>query len=142
SREEFWAYRPLVTAAGIACAWWIMRRFGEGNDGLNVPDVQRAVARRGGDIPTQPALARTAASAVALGAGGSAGSEGPVAVLGAALGSLLGRMFHFGTGRVKILVAAGAAAGISAAFNAPLAGAFFALEEILGSLAVSAFPPV
>lgn len=142
SREEFWAYRPLVTAAGIACAWWIMRRFGEGNDGLNVPDVQRAVARRGGDIPTRPALARTAASAVTLGGGGSAGSEGPVAVLGAALGSLLGRMFNFGTGRVKILVAAGAAAGISAAFNAPLAGAFFALEEILGSLAVSAFPPV
>ena len=142
SREELWAYRPLVTAAGIACAWWIMRRIGEGNDGLNVPDVQRAVARRGGDIPTRPALARTAASAVTLGAGGSAGSEGPVVVLGASLGSLLGRLFHFGTGRVKILVAAGAAAGISAAFNAPLAGAFFALEEILGSLAVSAFPPV
>ncbi len=142
SREEFWAYRPIVTGAGIAVAWWIMRRFGDGNDGLNVPDVQRAVARRGGDIPTRPTLARTAASAVTLGAGGSAGSEGPVAVLGSALGSLLGRLFHFSTPRVKVLVAAGAAAGISAAFNAPLAGAFFALEEILGSLAAGAFPPV
>ena len=77
-----------------------------------------------------------------LGAGGAAGSEGPVAVLGAALASWLGRAFRFDPARTKIMVAAGAAAGISAAFNAPLAGAFFALEEILGSLSVGAFPPV
>jgi CIC family chloride channel protein len=90
----------------------------------------------------RPVLARTAASAVTLGSGGAAGSEGPVAVLGAALASFLGRAFRFDPARTKIMVAAGAAAGISAAFNAPLAGAFFALEEILGSLAVGAFPPV
>ncbi|MBI4540788.1 MAG: chloride channel protein [Gemmatimonadetes bacterium] len=142
SRQDFLAYRPLLTGAGIAVAWWTMERFGSGLQGLNVPDVQLAVARRGGDIPTRPAFARTAASAITLGAGGSAGSEGPVAVLGSALASLLGRVFRFDAERVKILVAAGAAAGISAAFNAPLAGAFFALEEILGSLSVGAFPPV
>ncbi len=89
-----------------------------------------------------PALARTAASAITIGSGGSAGSEGPVAVLGAAAGSLLGRIFRFEGNRVKVLVGAGAAAGISAAFNAPLAGAFFALEEILGSFTASAFPAV
>lgn len=142
SRGNFLAYRPLLTGAGIAAAWWFMERFGRGLPGLNVPDVQLAVARRGGDIPAGPALARTAASAITLGGGGSAGSEGPVAVLGSALASFLGRLFHFDARRVKTLVAAGAAAGISAAFNAPLAGAFFALEEILGGLAVGAFPPV
>ena len=141
-RLEQAVYRPLLTAAGLAAAWWIMRRFGRGHDGLNVPDVQLAVARRGGDIPTRPALARTAASAVTMGGGGSAGSEGPVAVLGSAIGSWLGRAFLFDPSRVRVLVGAGAAAGISAAFNAPLAGAFFALEEVLGSLAVGAFPPV
>lgn len=141
-RIDFVAWRPAITALGFVAAWWIMRRIGRGLDGLNVPDVQLAVARGEGAIPTQPALARTAASAVTLGAGGSAGSEGPVAVLGAALGSFLGQLFRFGAARVRILVAAGAAAGISAAFNAPLAGAFFALEEILGSLAIGAFPPV
>lgn len=139
---ELAIYRPLLTAAGLYLAWLIMRRVGKGHEGLNVPDVQVAVARRGGDIPTRPALARTAASAVTMGAGGSAGSEGPVAVLGSAIGSLLGRWFKFGPSRVKVLVAAGAAAGISAAFNAPLAGAFFALEEMLGSFAVGAFSPV
>ena len=136
------AYRPILTAAGMLAAWWLMRRLGRGHDGMNVPDIQLSVARRGGDIPPRPAIARTVASAVTLGAGGSAGSEGPVAVLGSAIGSLLGRLFHFDPERVKVLVGAGAAAGISAAFNAPLAGAFFALEEILGAFSVGSFPPV
>ncbi|HEX6939973.1 MAG TPA: chloride channel protein [Longimicrobiales bacterium] len=135
-------YRPLLTAAAFALAWWLMKSLGRGHQGLNVPDVQLAIARRGGIIPARPALVRTAASAVTLGGGGSAGSEGPVAVLGSAIGSLLGRAFRFDASRVKILVGAGAAAGISAAFNAPLTGAFFALEEMLGSFAVGAFPPV
>ncbi|MEO6056245.1 MAG: chloride channel protein [Gemmatimonadales bacterium] len=142
SRSDFLAYRPLLTAAGFAAAWAIMRRFGQGHDGLNVPDVQLAVARRGGRIPVQPALARTAASAVTIGSGGSAGSEGPVAVLGSMLGSWLGGIFRFESSRVSTLVGAGAAAAISAAFNAPLAGAFFALEEILGSFAAGAFSAV
>ncbi len=136
------AYRPLLTGFGLLWAHLIMRGPGLGHEGLTVPDVQRAVAREGGRLPARPALARTAASAVTLGSGASAGSEGPVAVLGAAIASFLGQAFRFDPARTKIMVAAGAAAGISAAFNAPLAGAFFALEEILGSLSVGAFPPV
>jgi CIC family chloride channel protein len=142
TRWGFIAYRPVLTAAGLWIAWMIMHGPGRGYDGMNVPDVRRAVAREGGRLPARPALARTVASAVTLGAGGAAGSEGPVAVLGAAIASFLGRAFRFDPARTKILVAAGTAAGISAAFNAPLAGAFFALEEILGSLGVGAFPPV
>jgi chloride channel protein, CIC family len=142
TRTDLLAYRPILTGLGFLAAWWIMQRIGRGHEGLNVPDVQLAVARRDGIIPARPALARTAASAVTLGSGGSVGSEGPVAVLGSTIGSVLGTAFRFDPSRIKVLVAAGAAAGISAAFNAPLAGAFFALEEILGSFAVSAFPPV
>ncbi|MFL5613433.1 MAG: chloride channel protein [Gemmatimonadaceae bacterium] len=137
-----YAYRPVVTAAGIATAYWFMRYVGRGHDGMNVPDVQLAVVRRGGIIKLRPALARTAASAITIGAGGSAGSEGPVVVFGSAIGSLVGRSFGFSAERLRVLVGAGAGAAISAAFNAPIAGAFFALEEILGSLAVTAFPPV
>ncbi len=134
--------RPLITAAAMLTAWWIMRRFAPGEEGMTVPDVQRRVVRAGGQIPARPALARTAAASATLAGGASAGSEGPVAVLGAAAGSLLARLFHFGPERMTLLVAAGAAAAISAAFNAPLAGAFFALEEILGGLSVAAFPVV
>ena len=141
-RLAVFAYRPVITAAGIALAWWFMRYIGRGHDGMNVPDVQLSVIRRGGDIPLRPALARTASSAITIGAGGSAGSEGPVVVFGSAIGSLLGRAFGFSPDRMRVLVGAGAGAAISAAFNAPIAGAFFALEEILGTLAVTAFPPV
>ena len=134
-------YWPLLTAGGMWAAWLIVRRA-RLPDGQNVPDVQLAVAKRDAVIPWPPAAVRTVASAVTLGAGGSAGSEGPVAVLGAALGSLLGRLLPIRPRHRKVLVGCGAAAGISAAFNAPFAGAFFALEEVLGSFSVGAFGPV
>ncbi len=136
------AYRPIITGASIALAWLVMRRLAGGHDGMNVPDVQLAVVRRGGNVPVRPALARTLASAITIGGGGSAGSEGPVVVLGAAIGSWLGRAFRFTPERVSLFVGCASGAAISAAFNAPLAGAFFALEEILGSLSVASFSPV
>ncbi len=141
---EFGPYftRPLITGCALLVAWWVMRRFAPGEEGMTVPDVQRRVVRAGARIPARPALVRTAAAAATLGGGASAGSEGPVAVLGSTAGSALSRLFHFGTDRTTLLVAAGAAAAISAAFNAPLAGAFFAIEEILGGLSVAAFPVV
>ena len=135
-------YRPLITAAGLTTAWALVRSLRGREGGENVAAVQLAVARRQGEVPARPGLVRTLAAAVTLGSGGSAGSEGPVAVLGATVGSSLGRAFRFDAERVKVLVGAGAAAAISASFNAPLAGAFFALEEVLGSLGVAAFPPV
>ncbi|MDE3216946.1 MAG: chloride channel protein, partial [Gemmatimonadota bacterium] len=136
------AYRPVITGLGFAAAYWIMHRFGQGNDGMNVPDVQLAVIKRGGYIPSRPALARTAASAVTIGSGGSAGAEGPVVVLGAFMASWLGRRFRFEPGRLRVLVGCATGAAISAAFNAPLAGAFFALEETLGTLSGISFAPV
>lgn len=141
-RVALLTYRPVITAAGLFVAWWVMRHIGRGHEGMNVPDVQLAVVRRGGDIEAQPALARTAASAITIGSGGSAGNEGPVVVLGAAIGSWLGRTFRFAPSRVVVLVGCATGAAISAAFNAPLAGAFFALEEVVGTLAAGSFAPV
>lgn len=136
------AFRPIVTGVTFAAATWTMRTIGRDHDGMNVPDIQAAVEHRGGRIAPRPALGRTLASAITIGGGGSAGAEGPVVVIGATLGSWLGRMFRFKPGRLRTLVACGAAGAIAAAFNAPLAGAFFALEEILGTFAGGYFSPV
>lgn len=135
-------YRPLITAIGMTGAWALVRRLKGERGAENVAAIQLAVARRHGDIRARPASVRTLAAAVTMGSGGSVGSEGPVAVLGATVGSVLGRAFRFDSSRVKVLVGAGAAAGISASFNAPLAGAFFALEEIAGTRGGVSFPPV
>ncbi len=134
-------YQPALTAIGLWGAWFVVKRS-RIPEGQNVPDVQLAVAKRDGRIRGGPVVARTVASAITLGSGGSAGSEGPVAVLGAAVGSALGKRLHFQPRHLKILVGCGAAAGIAGAFNAPFAGAFFALEEVLGSFSIGAFSPV
>jgi CIC family chloride channel protein len=134
-------YRPLVTALALWIAWAIVR-WAKLPEGQTVPDVQLAVAKRGGIVPFRPVVIRTLAAVVTLAGGGSAGSEGPTAVLGSAIGSAVGRALRFQPRRLKILVGCGAAAGISAAFNAPFAGAFFALEEVLGSFSIGAFSPV
>lgn len=134
-------YRPLVTAIALWIAWAIVR-WARLPDGQTVPDVQLAVAKRGGVVRFRHVIFRTLAAVVTLAGGGSAGSEGPTAVLGSAIGSATGRALRFQPRRLKILVGCGAAAGISAAFNAPFAGAFFALEEVLGSFSIGAFSPV
>ena len=75
------------------------------------------------------------ATALTVGTGGSAGREGPIVHIGGAIGSVISRRFNLGEDQVRSLVAAGAGAGIGAAFNAPIAGMLFALEVILSSFA-------
>src|SRR5262249_45723080 len=83
-------YLPLLTGLGVWSAWFVVKRT-RTPEGQNVPDVQLAVAKRDGQIRFRPVAVRTVASALTLGSGASAGSEGPVAVLGAAVGSFVGR---------------------------------------------------
>ncbi len=102
--------------------------------GHGVPEVMEAVAVRGGRIRTRVAGVKILASAICIGSGGSAGREGPIVQIGSSLGSMLGRFLHLPEEWVKTLVACGAAGGISATFNAPIAGVFFAHEVILGRM--------
>ncbi len=132
----------VVVVAGLALTRVLVIYGANDSDGENIPDVTRALAKRGGVIPAIPVAVKTAGAAIAIGAGGSVGAEGPVAVAGAALGSKIGRFFRSSPVRLRVLVACGSAAGISAAFNAPIAGVFFSLEKVLGTFGVSAFPPI
>ena len=107
--------------------------------GHGVPEVMEAVAARGGKIRTRVAGVKILASAICIGSGGSAGREGPIVQIGASLGSMLAQSLHLPEEWVKTLVACGAAGGISATFNAPIAGVFFAHEVILGRILTKHF---
>lgn len=110
--------------------------------GHGVPEVMEAVAMRSGVIRPRLVVVKSLASAISIGTGGSVGREGPIVQIGSALGSTLGQWFKFRGARLKTLVGCGAAAGIAATFNAPVAGALFAVEVILGDFGVSQFSPI
>jgi CIC family chloride channel protein len=110
--------------------------------GHGVPEVMLAVASAGGRIRPRVAVIKTLASSICIGSGGSVGREGPIVQIGSTLGSSLGQLFKLSEEKIKILVACGAAGGIAATFNAPLAGIFFALEVILGEYGLKFFSAV
>jgi CIC family chloride channel protein len=99
------------------------------------------VTVKGGVIRSVPVLAKSLGAAAVIGTGGSVGAEGPVVVLGAAAGSRIGRWLRASPNRLRTLVGCGAAAGISAAFNAPIAGVIFGVEKILGAAGGMALGP-
>ncbi|WP_231123084.1 chloride channel protein [Nocardioides sambongensis] len=117
----------------------LVHRFAPEARGHGVPEVMDAVARRGGRIAPTVVAVKALASALCIGGGGSVGREGPIVQIGAAAGSTLARIGRLPVARVRLLVACGAAGGIAATFNAPLAGAFFAVELILADFVAQAF---
>jgi CIC family chloride channel protein len=117
----------------------LVNRFAREARGHGVPEVMLAVAQRGGRIPPQVALIKSLASALCIGSGGSVGREGPIVQVGSALGSTAGQLLRMPDNRLRLMVACGAAGGISATFNAPIAAVFFALELILRDFATESF---
>jgi chloride channel protein, CIC family len=109
----------------------LVSRFAPEARGHGVPEVMLAVNRFGGRMRPQVPIVKSLASALCIGSGGSVGREGPIVQIGSALGSVTGQLMRANESQVCLLVACGAAAGISATFNAPIAGVFFALELIL-----------
>ncbi len=117
----------------------IIAKFAVEAKGHGVPEVMQALILRGGRIRPRVALAKVIASALCIGTGGSAGREGPIVQVGSALGSSIGQWLHLSDERIKNLVACGAAAGIAATFNAPIAGVVFAIEVLLSEIQVRVF---
>jgi CIC family chloride channel protein len=136
------AWIVLVPAVGgLAVGAFLHFLIGEERH-HGVAGIMQAVALAGGRLRWRRAPAKAAAAALAIGTGASVGPEDPSVQIGANLGSMLGQKLRLSDDRVRTLVAAGAAAGIAAAFNAPIAGLFFALEVILGDFAGGAFAAV
>ncbi len=99
-----------------------------------MPEVMEAVSLHGGVIRPRVAVVKSLASALCIGTGGSVGREGPIAQIGAAIGSTIGQYFKLSRESMVVLVACGTAGGIAATFNAPIAGAIFGIEVILRRL--------
>ena len=144
------AANPLVPVLGI---WFVVlapvvggliygplvARFAPEARGHGVPEVMLAVNRAGGRIRPQVPVVKSLASALCIGSGGSVGREGPIVQIGSALGSVIGQASRVSESQLRLLVACGAAGGISATFNAPIAGVFFALELILRNFETQSF---
>lgn len=132
----------VAPVAGGLVVGPLVQRFAREARGHGVPEVMLAVAENGGRIRPQVTVVKALASAICIGTGGSVGREGPIVQIGSALASSLGQMVRVNEDRLRLLVACGAAAGISATFNAPLTGVLFGLELILGSVSAEAIAVV
>ena len=117
----------------------LMARLGRTRTGHGVSGVMSSAQHGDGSMAPLPALASTAAATLTIGGGGSVGPEGPIAELGAAVSTLVSRRLGLPVHFLRLLAGAGTAAGIAAAFNAPLAGAFFAMEVVLLDFTLDAF---
>ncbi|MFQ5820383.1 MAG: chloride channel protein [Candidatus Heimdallarchaeota archaeon] len=111
--------------------------------GHGVPEIMEAVALEHGVIRPRVPVAKVVASSLNIGSGGSCGREGPIAQIGAGIGSVLGIKMHLKEKELRTVVVAGVAAGIAATFNAPLGGILFGIEIILlGRLTSRSFIPI
>ena len=116
----------------------LVYRYAREARGHGVPEVMLAVAENGGRIRPQVSVVKALASAVCIGTGGSVGREGPIVQIGSALASSFGQWVRMPENRMRILVACGAAGGISATFNAPITGVFFGVEIVLREFSIDA----
>jgi CIC family chloride channel protein len=121
----------------------LMARYGsERIRGHGIPEALEAILIRGSRVQPRVALLKPLSSAISIGSGGPFGAEGPIIMTGGAFGSMLAQLFHLTAAERKTLLVAGAAAGMSATFAAPLASVFLAVELLLFELKPRSLVPV
>lgn len=132
----------LIPTIGVVIVALIVKRFAPEAKGHGVPEVMNAIATQNGFIRMRVVLVKAFASAISIASGAAVGREGPIVQIGSAFGSSVGQIFQVSQRRMKTFVGCGAAAGIAATFNAPIAGAIFASEIILGDFSAAAIGPI
>ncbi|MCP4682815.1 MAG: chloride channel protein [Desulfobacterales bacterium] len=137
-----WHLRIAIPAIGGLIVGPVVYFFAREAKGHGVPEVMYSVALKQGIIRKRVVFIKALVSAVCIGTGGSVGREGPIVQIGSAVGSALGQVFKVSAKRIRTMVGCGAAAGIAATFNAPIAGSIFAIEIILGEFEIASFSPI
>ncbi len=127
----------VIPVLGAFIGGPIIAYFATEAKGHGVPEVMKSLILRSGRIRPRVSIAKIFASALCIGSGGSAGREGPIVQVGSALGSTIGQWLRLSDERIKNMVACGAAAGIAATFNAPIAGVAFSSELLMSEYQVS-----
>lgn len=130
---------PLI---GILLTVAYIQRFRGGKLGRGIANILYSIAKRSSNVERDKVYSHVITSALTVGFGGSAGLEAPIVVTGAAIGSNTGRDLRLNYKERTVLLAAGAAAGIAAIFNSPIAGVIFAVEVILMEIAIPSFIPL
>jgi CIC family chloride channel protein len=141
--EDFhWARKLGVPALGGLAAGLVIRYGSRLTQGHPSMDFMEAVSLGDGTIRVRPSLVKSTASLLSVASGGSIGREGAMAQLSSMIASRFGRWRKLPKPRLQLLVACGAAAGIASAYNAPLAGAMFVAEIVLGTIAIESLGPL
>jgi CIC family chloride channel protein len=134
-----WALIPALGGCFVAV---IVLKYAPETKGHGIPQVMEAYALRGGKINPRVPLLKSISSAITIGSGGSVGREGPIAQIGAGIGSIFAEYFKFNKRETKTMVVAGLSSALAATFNAPLGGALFGIEVIAGGIIGFALLPV
>jgi CIC family chloride channel protein len=132
-------YIIILPAVGGLIVGLLVRFAAREAKGHGVPEVMEAAALRGGRIRPRVSLVKALASSICIGSGGSVGREGPIVQIGSSFGSTIGQWLGLSDDWVRTLLACGAAGGISATFNTPIGGVFFAMEIIMGRFVTPKF---
>lgn len=125
----------MVTGAGVFMAAWLVERFAPEAAGSGIPHLKSVVYGYRGLAWARTLIIKFISGMIGIGAGMALGREGPTVQMGGSLGSLLGRGYTKSPEKQRLLIAAGGGAGLAAAFNAPLSGMMFVLEELQGRFA-------
>ncbi len=135
-------YVILIPALGGLFVGPMITFFAPEAKGHGVPEVLKAIAIKGGKIRPIVVVIKAVGSIISIASGASVGREGPIVQIGSALGSVFAQIFKFNESRTKNFIACGAASGIAAVFNAPIAGVMFSSEVILRDFGPNALSPV
>jgi chloride channel protein, CIC family len=133
----------VLVPVGGALVIGVMARYGsERIRGHGIPEAIEAILLKGGKVEPKVALLKPLSSAISIGSGGPFGAEGPIIMTGGAFGSMIAQLFHLTAAERRTLLVAGAAAGMSATFAAPVAAVLLAVELLLFEWKPRSFIPV